>query len=388
MQWEIKVSKLCNMRCRYCYEWEELAKRDRVSLAGWRAILESARWYQEELERRNPGTFVYTEFVWHGGEPLLLPVEYYESVLRLQREVLGAENLNRIYSNHVPTNLLAVPPRTLELLRRERFQIALSFDGAPGTRLDIQGRATEERVAANLRRLLADGWTLGCNTVAAAHNAGQLARTYETIRDWVYASPGRLYLNLIPLHATPTEGEAAPFSLPAERCVEAMFALFERWAEDPRPLPLFPLQRYYVDVIRKLSGLERDYFDRRDYGESSLVVNTDGHVYAFNDAYDREKSIGCLFETPFRQLLRSEAYEASLRRYEALVARHCRGCPYDGYCDRGEMITGHRDEPGERCAIAFPLHRKIEEWLVERGYTAAVMRQGLPDLPRREFVTE
>lgn len=39
MSWTVKVSKLCNLRCRYCYEWEGLANPARISLAEWAKIL-------------------------------------------------------------------------------------------------------------------------------------------------------------------------------------------------------------------------------------------------------------------------------------------------------------------------------------------------------------
>ena len=28
VNWVVKVSKLCNLRCRYCYEWNELHRRE------------------------------------------------------------------------------------------------------------------------------------------------------------------------------------------------------------------------------------------------------------------------------------------------------------------------------------------------------------------------
>jgi hypothetical protein len=86
--------------------------------------------------------------------------------------------------------------------------------------------------------------------------------------------------------------------------------------------------------------------------------------------------------------MQTPAYEASLRRYETLVERYCRGCPYDGYCNRESMISSHRHHPGERCAIAYPLHRRIEEHLIGRGFTPEVLEQGPAGLPRLEFLVE
>ena len=365
MLWEVKVSKLCNLRCRYCYEYPDLGDPTRIPIEGWRKILESARWYHEKLQRESRDEEVVTQIVWHGGEPLLLPLSYFEEVLALQREVLGAEALAaRRYTNHVPTNLYTAPPRLIDLLRREGFQLAVSFDATPGVRITAGGRPSEERVRANIAQLLADGWVMGLNVVLGAHNATQLPVVYDDLRRMARSSGGTLYhMNVIPLHGTPTDDGRQQWSLPADGIVEALAGLFEKWIVDPEPLPVHPLRDIHLNILRKRQGLGRTFYDRRGYGESCLIVNTDGCLYLFNDMYERDRSLGCLFERPFSEIMRSPEYEASLARDEAITARICGGCPYDGYCNHQPLITGLRDQPGPRCAIGFDLHQRVEDAL-------------------------
>jgi uncharacterized protein len=40
--WVVKLSKLCNMRCSYCYEWNELGNPARMSPELWRQVLQAA----------------------------------------------------------------------------------------------------------------------------------------------------------------------------------------------------------------------------------------------------------------------------------------------------------------------------------------------------------
>jgi len=389
IEWEIKVTKFCNLRCTYCYEFDELSDKRRISLDGWRAILTSARWYQEHIQQRYPEQEITTRFVWHGGEPSMLPLSYYESVLALQREVLGAENINTIYHNHVPTNLYAVPPRILAFWKENQFSVAVSFDVISGVRVTTSGQTSEARVEENLKRLLGDGWTAGLNVVLAAHNAPSVNEVYDRLRDLALYCGGRLYLNFIPLHSTPTDNGATPFSLEAPSIVDALSKLFEHWLDDPHAVGVTPLQEYYLAVVRKMLEMPKHYFDRRRFGESSLMVNTDGYVYIFSDAYQKEKSLGCLFEEEFEQIMQSRAYSESLDREEALAARLCNGCPYDGYCNHEPLANGHRDESGERCAIGFNLHQRIESILAERGITAEYLRsEASPEVPNLSFITK
>src|SRR5882672_2215750 len=82
-QFVIKVSKYCNLRCDYCYEFLDLADKARMSLETVRKIFENIGAAVGEL------SLSHAEFVWHGGEPFLVPAEFYEQVALIQEEVLG-----------------------------------------------------------------------------------------------------------------------------------------------------------------------------------------------------------------------------------------------------------------------------------------------------------
>ena len=253
--------------------------------------------------------------------------------------------------------------------------------------MTTSGQTTEARVEENLKRLMADGWTVGCNIVLAAHNAPSVNQVYDQLRDLALYCGGRMYLNFIPLHSTPTDNGATPFSLEAPPIVDSLSKLFEHWLDDPQAVDVTPLKKYYLAVVRKMLEMPKRYFDRRRVGESSLLVNTDGYVYIFSDAYQKEKSLGCLFEQSFEQIMQSRRYEESLDREETMAARLCKGCPYDGYCNHEPLANGHRDESGERCAIGFNLHQRIESILAERGITADYLKsETQPDLPNLRFL--
>ncbi len=110
--------------------------------------------------------------------------------------------------------------------------------------------------------------------------------------------------------------------------------------------------------------------------------------YIFTEAYESGKSLGCIFEQSFEEMMQSQAYLDSLDRQDAAAARMCTGCPYDGYCNHEPLANGHREEFGERCAIGFPLHQKIEEMLSARGISAEYLSsQTSPDVPNLRFLT-
>src|SRR5690242_13861051 len=80
--WVIKLSKLCNMRCSYCYEWNELDNPARMSPELWRRTIRAAIEYN--TRRIAAGQALEKTpvlIVMHGGEPLALPAAYLQQIL-------------------------------------------------------------------------------------------------------------------------------------------------------------------------------------------------------------------------------------------------------------------------------------------------------------------
>src|SRR5262245_19772161 len=149
IEWVIKPSTFCNLRCRYCYEWNGLSDRNRMSPDVWRRVVNAIFQYHRKEEERRQKELV-TRIIWHGGEPLALPHAYFESLLREQRHV--AHNLGVPAERIVTcaqTNLTLLSTQTLELIRNYDLRLGVSMDVVRGVRLDPQGRETESRVLEN-----------------------------------------------------------------------------------------------------------------------------------------------------------------------------------------------------------------------------------------------
>ena len=78
------VGSLCNLGCTYCYYLDKAdiyGKESKMPVD----ILEKC--IKEYLEI-NDGEEI--TFDWHGGEPLLLGLEYFENIVKLQKKYKGA----------------------------------------------------------------------------------------------------------------------------------------------------------------------------------------------------------------------------------------------------------------------------------------------------------
>jgi sulfatase maturation enzyme AslB (radical SAM superfamily) len=179
----------------------ELGDRHRMSLAQLHAFFVNVRSAVRAYGRD------HIHFVWHGGEPFLIPLEYYEQVGALQREVFGGDGT---YSNLVQSNLTVLTERHVAFLREHRFfthTIGVSFDVYGDQRLDTQGRLRTQTVLANLQRLRDEGISFGAITVLARNTLSHVEAIYR-----FYDSLG-LSVRFLPFYKSASDAQVAQHSL-------------------------------------------------------------------------------------------------------------------------------------------------------------------------------
>ncbi len=356
--WTIKASKLCNLRCRYCYEWPHLADPSRIQPGGWRRILDAAKEYHL---RQTGGEAAegMTRFVWHGGEPLCLPVAYWRDVIALQREVLGRDTDGPVsYQNAVQTNLFDLSPAYLDLFAQEDIFVNVSFDNAPGTRVTKGGRPTEDRVIENMRRLRERNIPFGAAVVLAGHNKNCLVATYDRLK-----AAGACQITVIPLLPADHFSTDAPFAISPPEVVEALKGLYVYWSSDRHPIPIIPLAGYLRTAwLHGLNLPSRD-FDRVAAGERRLIVDTVGDLYVRATQYGAEHRLGNLFRQSLSEILHAAPYAISLRRDKHRRAVVCGACVYRQACDTRPALESADADGGRHCPVAAPLCEFITAYL-------------------------
>jgi uncharacterized protein len=358
VEWVVKASKLCNLRCAYCYEWNSLADPHRIAVDEWRRILAAIRGYHVLLDRQL-GRPIETRLIWHGGEPLLLPAPYLDEVMAIQHEMLAGLPHRLL----LQTNLYRVSDAHLEVVARHDVGLGVSLDVVAGVRLNAAGRETRSAVVANLDRLTALGVPYGAITVAARHNIGRLREVHDF---WARRGIG---FRVLPLFQGPDERPAGAFEVSDDDLAIALSDLFDHWVESGTLIDVAPLSEWLVDVLRKLVGLRVPTYDRGAGGERVLLVETNGDLLTTDERGVADARLGNLFVESMEQILTGPRYAASLARTEAKTARVCAGCRHVGFCDGYPAHAEPFDElPGGRCPVTAAVHDHIERYLLGNGF--------------------
>jgi uncharacterized protein len=296
--WKIKLSKQCNLRCRYCYEWNELDRPDRLHEDDWVHALHAARLLHETMLSRigAPGrTFI----VLHGGEPLLLPLAYLERLLRLEDEVIGAERrTSGEFANAIQTNLYAWDPARIALLARHGVRFGVSCDAVPGLRLDMGGGESVHRVARNLDRLLTLTPNVCGAVVLAQHTHLHLREIYR------HFEARGVPLQINRLLASPLVHPGTADWLDEERQLAVLADLFSYWLDRRMPIEVEPLAGLLGAVLRRNAGVYCSVAP-----ELAFIVEPRGIVYRNADRHAAGSPLGHV-----RDAARWIAAEANVNR--------------------------------------------------------------------------
>jgi uncharacterized protein len=143
------IGPVCDIKCDYCFYLEKRALFDRDEQYRMPdAVLAK---YIEQYVEGQPTPVV--EFVWHGGEPTLLGVDFFRHVVELQAPYRARKEIR----NTLQTNALSLDDEWCEFFKANDFFIGVSLDGPQDIhdryRKDRHGVGTFERVMAGVQLL-------------------------------------------------------------------------------------------------------------------------------------------------------------------------------------------------------------------------------------------
>ena len=113
------AGSLCNLDCAYCYYLDKAeiygGKEPRMDIEGLERYV---RAYIEACEADE------VTFNWHGGEPLVLGLDFYRKAVEFEKKYAGDKKIH----NTLQTNGTLITPEWADFFARERFLLGVSMD--------------------------------------------------------------------------------------------------------------------------------------------------------------------------------------------------------------------------------------------------------------------
>lgn len=218
VQFVIKSSKFCNLRCRYCYEYAELGNREAIAPEQLDRMYAHIASYYSRLDRP-----VEIQFIWHGGEPLLQHPDYYWRTFDRQQQIFG--ELADSVTNTVQTNLTVLNKHQIHLLREGFDGVGVSIDLFGGLRVNQTNVDSLDRVLANMDCLRSEKVRFGCITVLTQLNLPYLEEIYK------FYNKIKIPFRVLPLFNGAFDGQHQGYEISPNEVLIAYCTLFDLWLE-------------------------------------------------------------------------------------------------------------------------------------------------------------
>lgn len=338
----------CNLDCTYCYYLDKA-----VQYGGREAVMsdELLELYIKQYIEANEVDTV--QFCWHGGEPLLLGLDFYRKAIAFQQKYAGGKRIE----NTLQTNGVLVDERWCDLFAEHGFLVGVSLDGPQDIhdafRLNKGGQPTFERVMRTVELFRGRGVEFNTLSVVNRLCEGRGAEIYRFFRDTVRSR----YMQFLPAveHVVDRPGMHRPLIVSPD----AEGARMAEWSVSPAGYGYFLCDIFDQWVVGDVGRVFVQMFDATlaqwcgvqpgvcSMGETcgdGLVVEHNGDVYVCDHFVYPEWKLGNIREQPLAELYRSpRRRDFGLAKRNALPAE-CLRCRYYFAC-RGECPK-HRFETG------------------------------------------
>lgn len=182
---------VCNIDCSYCFYLEkEQLYPERKS--HWKMDDDTLERYIRQHLAAQQAEVV--DFIWQGGEPTLMGIDYFERAMSLQTRYRGNKRIN----NFLQTNGTRLDEEWARFLKQHNFLVGVSLDGDRRSndahRLTRAGSSTYDQVIKGMALLKRYEVEFNTLTVVNAENVKRPLDVYHALK-----RAGSRYMQFIPL---------------------------------------------------------------------------------------------------------------------------------------------------------------------------------------------
>lgn len=183
------AGSLCNLGCAYCYYL------DKAEIYGGREPRMSLEMLETAVRDYIAANDVpEVTFIWHGGEPMVLGLDFYRKAMEFQQRYAGGKTIR----NTLQTNGTLITREWARFFREHGFLLGVSLDGPQDIhdkfRRDKGGAPTFDKVMHGIELLSAEGVPFNTMSTVNAACEGRGLEVYRFLR-----GIGSRYLQFMPV---------------------------------------------------------------------------------------------------------------------------------------------------------------------------------------------
>lgn len=325
----------CNMRCKYCFFDKEPRFDNRMSDDILNHLMEITIPYYEKVN-----------FVWHGGEPLSMGLDFFKKVVELQNRY--KKSLNVKISNSIQSNFTLLTQEMIDYFHDNSFTISTSFDGINNELT----RGCSKKIMNAIENCYDSGYRCGTIMIASNLNINTFIESYHFFKQ------RNMGFKINPYLGTNSELKLN-FIVFAEKLIE----LFDYWAFDEDTNINITS---FIEVVEYVLNGKKFFCTHTSCLGRWASVYYDGTIKPCNRYFPDEYSYGNINEyekfgdafnsNGFRKIITKAIERREKCKNCEIFDFCCGGCNYVALTENG----GIENNAGDYCKylVCFVLHVK------------------------------
>lgn len=334
-------TNFCNMDCVYCFHNSHNKNRDKMSLDTLNKIMSVIIPYYEKIT-----------FIWHGGEPLSMGVEFYKKALEYEKKYQSATTQ---IENLMQTNLTLLDDEFAEFLVKNGFKLGSSFDGVDNEKT----RGNSSRILQGRNILKKHNGNCGFIQVVSRKNVDTLIESYKFFKREKINYSLNMYVS--------DSSNDIELALDISEYIRKVEELFDYWLMDKGSNIRITLFKEIIDFILFNKKSICTYCSCMGHW---IAIRPQGEIYPCNRFFPKEYEMGSIWDyNSAEEIFESAGFNKLLN--EAIKRREkCQQCKIYKFCEGGcnnnaLNENGIQNNGGNSCKSLIQIYTHIYERINE-----------------------
>lgn len=327
----------CNMNCIYCFHKPYSHNFEKISIKTL-----------EHLLTITAPNYKRINIIWHGGEPMLMGIDFFKEALQLQK------NYSCQITNSIQSNLTLLTPQFADFLVNNNISVSGSFDGVCNEQL----RGHSEEILLGRQLIIDRGKSCGLIMVVSGRNIDNLIDSYEFFKKQGINFSLNLYLEQ-------KECQVPELQLYEKHTIMRLCELFDYWTTDTTGNIHIS---YFKNILDYLLFNKKTLCSYTSCLGRWLGVHYDGTVGPCNRYFPNEYGYGNITEySDISDVFKSDGFSNILCK--AIERREkCKSCDIFGFCSGGcnnvaLNENGIENNGGLSCKILLGVYKHIDAFV-------------------------
>jgi uncharacterized protein len=334
----------CNLSCSYCYYLEKKKMYDET--AGFCMSDDLLDLFTRQYIEAQ--TMPEVLFTWHGGEPLLRPLSFYEKALELQRRYAGGRRTD----NCIQTNGTLLNDEWCRFFRDNGFLVGISIDGPRRFHEPMRG-ASFDRVLRGIDLLEKHGVEWNAMAVVNSQNVDCPVEFYR-----FFKSIGCRFLQFTPvvermdcthslMPGTVEGGMMTSTSVSAGQWGRFLCGLFDEWLRADVGEIFVQL---FDATLANWAGVPPGICSLAPVCGHSAVLEHNGDLYSCDHFVFPDYKLGNIRRDTITSMMYGQRQIAFGNAKRLSLPRQCRECGFlfacNGECPKNRFVRDRYGNPG------------------------------------------